>query len=84
MFRWKEIAQAILLQQEKEIPDSLSWEDHCNIISSNPVTACRMFERRVNLFINDVILSAANPIGKVVDYFYRYSSIYINTKYSKL
>ena len=50
---------------------NMTWEDHCNIIMSNPAIAAKMFQQRVHHFINHVILSKANPIGKVVDYYYR-------------
>ncbi|KAJ8043494.1 hypothetical protein HOLleu_10601 [Holothuria leucospilota] len=69
--RWPEIVQAILEQQQRPIPETLSWTDHCKIIASNPVTAARMFEHRVQALIKHVILSPANPIGEVIDYFYR-------------
>ena len=41
------------------------------ILKSNPVTVARIFDRRFHVFLKDVILSDANPIGKVKDYFYR-------------
>lgn len=69
--RWSEIDEAILEQQGKPIPDTIDWETHCKIIASNPVTAARMFEHRVQSFITQVILSPAQPIGHVIDYFYR-------------
>ena len=69
--RWVEIPIAILKQQGKPIPDTLSWTEHCKIISSNPVTACRMFQERVRLFIHDVIMSPSQPIGEIIDFFYR-------------
>ena len=69
--RWPEICETILRQQEKDIPDDMDWETHCRTINSNPVTACRMFENRVQHFIHDVILSPAEPIGHITDYFFR-------------
>ena len=69
--RWPEICEAICKQQGREVPDNMDWTTHCNIINSNPVTACRMFEHRVINFIHAVILSPANPIGHVTDFFYR-------------
>ena len=50
---------------------NMTWDQHCDIIMSNPVAAARIFEERVRIFIKDVILADANPIGKVKDYFYR-------------
>ena len=74
--RWKDIDNAILVSQGKqpmteEQHKNMTWEQHCEIIMSNPVSAARIFEKRVHAFIKDVIMSEANPIGKVQDYFYR-------------
>jgi hypothetical protein len=74
--RWVEIDNAILISQGKdpmtlEQHKNMTWEEHCRIIMSNPATAARMFQQRVYTFISDVILSPANPIGKVEDYYYR-------------
>ena len=74
--RWIEIDNAILVSQGKqpmtvEQHMNMTWEDHCNIIMSNPAAAAKMFQERVYGFVNNVILSPANPIGKVEDYYYR-------------
>ena len=74
--RWKDIDNAILVSQGKppmteEQHKNMTWEQHCEIIMSNPVSAARIFEKRVHTFIKDVIMSEANPVGKVQDYFYR-------------
>ena len=74
--RWKDIDNAILVSQGKppmteEQHKNMTWEQHCEIIMSNPVSAARIFDKRVKTFIKDVIMSDANPIGKVQDYFYR-------------
>ena len=74
--RWIEIDNAILIQQGKtpmtvEEHKNMSWDQHCRIIMSNPVTASRMFEHRVQTFIRDVIQSPAKPIGEVEDFYYR-------------
>ena len=70
--RWPEICEAICKQQCKiQWPDTMDWITHCSTFNSNPVTACGMFEHRVLNFIYSVILSAANPIGHVSDFFYR-------------
>ena len=74
--RWIEIDNAILTSQGKqpmsdEQHKNMTWEQHCDIIMSNPVAAARMFQQRVHTFINDVIMSEANPIGKVQDFYYR-------------
>ncbi|XP_052788850.1 uncharacterized protein LOC128223618 [Mya arenaria] len=69
--RWPEIVTAICTQQGKPVPEDLDWPTYTNIINSNPVTACRMFQNRVLAFITELILSPAQPIGQVSDFFYR-------------
>ena len=72
--RWSEITNAILehfSQMTQEEHESMTWEEHCRIIMENPVIATIMFYNRVKSFIKDVIRSPANPIGKIVDYYYR-------------
>ncbi|XP_053406580.1 uncharacterized protein LOC128559306 [Mercenaria mercenaria] len=69
--RWPEIVTAICTQQGKPVPEDLDWPTYTNIINSNPVTACRMFQNRVLSFITDLILSLVQPIGEVSDFFYR-------------
>ncbi|XP_071958642.1 uncharacterized protein [Antedon mediterranea] len=70
--RWKEIMTTLLSQTgDKRNIDDLEWLDKCNLLKSNPVTVARMFDKRFHTFLKNVILSEANPIGKVTDYFYR-------------
>ncbi|XP_071943751.1 uncharacterized protein [Antedon mediterranea] len=71
-FRWKEIMTTLLSQTgDQRNIDELEWTDKCNLLKSNPVTVARMFDKRFHTFLKRVILSEANPIGKVIDYFYR-------------
>ena len=70
--RWPEVITAIKLQQGTSVQfNDLDWMMKCDILNSNPVTAMRMFDQRVDTFIKKVILANANPIGKVIDFFYR-------------
>jgi hypothetical protein len=74
--RWIEIDNAILKTLGKppmtpEEHQNMTWEQHCDIIMSNPVAAAKMFQERVHTFMKDVIMSEANPIGEVEDYYYR-------------
>ena len=69
--RWPETVAAILRQQNKEVPVSISWDDHYKIIASNPVTAAVMFQKRVKHFFRDAILSPAHPINEIKDFSYR-------------
>ena len=69
---WPEIVTAIKAQQGENVDvTTLSWEEKCNILASNPVTCARIFDHRVKLFLSKVIRSPANPIGEVIDWFYR-------------
>ncbi|KAL6486235.1 hypothetical protein MHYP_G00056270 [Metynnis hypsauchen] len=69
--RWPEVITAIKAQQGETVDFSaLDWSEKCEILRSNPVTAMRMFEKRVEALMN-LIQSPAQPIGEVIDYFYR-------------
>ena len=71
-FRWPEVCETIMKQQgDTRNVDNLDWDEKCKILRSNPVTVARMFEHRFHAFLHGFILSDANPIGKVIDYFYR-------------
>eukprot|EP00105_Crassostrea_gigas_P019969 XP_011438625.1 PREDICTED: uncharacterized protein LOC105336143 [Crassostrea gigas] len=63
--RWTEIMDAICLQQGIEVPKDPDWQQYYNILNSNIVTATRMFDKRLHDFINQVIMSPSNPIGKL-------------------
>ncbi|XP_076849952.1 uncharacterized protein LOC143498932 [Brachyhypopomus gauderio] len=70
--RWPELLQTILKQEGRETStDDLDWSERCALLKTNPVTAARMFEHRFHCFLKDVIMSEAQPIGEIVDYFYR-------------
>jgi len=70
--RWPETIEAIVRNTGHTVDfDSLEWAEKCDILRSDPVTAVRMFDHRVNAFLSKVIRSPANPIGKVVEFFYR-------------
>ncbi len=70
--RWPEVINTLLKQQgDCRSIEELDWNDKCMLLKSNPVTVARIFDRRFHMFLKEVILSEAQPIGKVVDYFYR-------------
>ncbi|KAI4872883.1 hypothetical protein NFI96_009167 [Prochilodus magdalenae] len=70
--RWPELMESILRQEGRDTsPDDLDWSERCGLLKINPVTAARMFDHRFRCFLKDVIMSEAQPIGKIVDYFYR-------------
>ena len=70
--RWPEVIEAIKTQQGEEVNfEELDWATKCEILRSNPVTTMRMFDKRVEALYRDLILSPAQPLGNVVDFFYR-------------
>ncbi|XP_028298421.1 uncharacterized protein LOC114460697 [Gouania willdenowi] len=71
--RWPEVIEAIKAQQGETLGDfsEMDWKAKCDILRSNPVTVMRMFEKRVDALMENLILSPAQPIGEVEDYFYR-------------
>ncbi|XP_074549060.1 uncharacterized protein LOC141807175 [Halichoeres trimaculatus] len=71
--RWPEVIEVIKAQQGQTLGDisALDWKAKCDVLRSNPVTVMRMFEKRVDSLMADLILSPARPIGEVEDYFYR-------------
>ncbi|XP_072564692.1 uncharacterized protein, partial [Paramormyrops kingsleyae] len=70
--RWTELMTAIFKQDGIDASSAeLDWSERCALLKNNPVTAARMFDYRFHCFLKDVIMSEAQPIGKILDYFYR-------------
>ena len=55
---------------EKEL-EHLTWQEKTKLVQKDPVTCSRYFDHRVQEFINTVLKSSCEPIGKLIDYFYR-------------
>ena len=55
---------------EKEL-ENLSWQEKTQLVQKDPVTCSRYFDHRVQEFLNTVLKSSCEPIGKLLDYFYR-------------
>nr|XP_054591539.1 uncharacterized protein LOC129155839 [Nothobranchius furzeri] len=70
--RWPEFMEAFMAIEniQGNIHD-MDWAQKCDLLKNNPVTAARMFDHRFRSFLKDVIMSPAQPIGKIIDYFYR-------------
>ena len=70
--RWPELFQLIARTQGKNINDeqvdALSYTERCAMLNLNPVVVAKHFQYRVETFFTDVLLSTANPIGKIVYY----------------
>ena len=55
---------------DKEL-ENLSWQEKTKLVQKDPVTCSRYFDHRVQEFLNTVLKSSCEPIGKLLDYFYR-------------
>ena len=55
---------------QKEV-DVMTWQEKTKLVQKDPVTCSRYFEHRVQEFLNRILKSDCEPIGKVKDYFYR-------------
>ena len=55
--------------------NSLTWEEKCRLIQSDPVTCARHFDFiryfEFNTFLKDVLMTKLAPLGKIKDWFYR-------------
>ena len=49
----------------------MTWQKKSELIQKDPVTCARNFEHMVQLFVHDFIKSSCQPIGEVIDFFYR-------------
>lgn len=70
--RWPELFQIIARTQGRNMSneevDALSYNDRCSMLNLNPVVVAKHFQYRVETFFTEVLLSNANPIGKIVYY----------------
>ena len=70
--RWPELFQIIAKMQGKKMTneelDALSYNERCQILNTNPVIVAKHFQYRVATFFNEVLVSKANPISKIVYY----------------
>ncbi|XP_064625952.1 uncharacterized protein LOC135486782 [Lineus longissimus] len=71
--RWPEVLHALLLNSSdpKRNIEDLSFQEKSKLLQENPVLAARMFDHRVHVLFHQLLLSKAEPLGKVVDYFWR-------------
>ena len=72
---WPDLIMAILSQKgvnkSSDEIKQMTYEEKCQILRYNPVTAARHFDYKLNCFIKDIIYSSMEPIGKVKHYAYR-------------
>ena len=72
---WPELIKLIAGERGRQLTDDdvklLSWDEKCQILRDNPVTAARQFNYRLDKFFSLFLKSTSNPIGKVTEYFIR-------------
>ena len=74
--RWTDLLKMLaklndgIYYSEKEL-ENLSWQEKTKLFQKDPVTCSRYFDHRVQEFLNTVLKSSCEPIGKLLDYFYR-------------
>ena len=70
--RWPELFQIIAKMQGRsmcnEEVESLSYNEKCQMLNTNPVIVAKHFQYRVETFFTEILLSDTNPIGKIVYY----------------
>lgn len=74
--KWKPLLKSLskfLERTELLLDDAsdFSWQEKCKLIKSDPVTCARYFNFRVQTFLSNVLKHKSQPIGKIVDFFYR-------------
>ena len=69
---WTDL-MGILLKQEGDNsdPGTLTPQRQRQLMLAHPVTVARHFNRRFHLLVSEVICGPGQPIGKVLDYFWR-------------
>ena len=70
--KWPEVIQVIARQYGTSYTEDevlqLSWTMKSMWLRSNPVTAVRMFQYRLDTFVTTFLKSSSKPIGEVVEY----------------
>ena len=74
--RWTDLLRMLArlnddIEYSDEEIENLSWQEKTKLVQKDPVTCSRYFYHRVQEFLNTVLESSCEPIGKVKDYFYR-------------
>ena len=74
--KWSNTMSVIEKQQGRTLSDeeinNLSWEERCDFVRSNPATAARHFDNKVQLFLRYNLLNKQLiTLGNITDYRYR-------------
>ena len=67
--RWTDLLK--MLAKLNDRIENLSWQEKTKLVQKDPVTCSRYFDHRVQEFLNTVLKSSCEPIGKLLYYFYR-------------
>ena len=74
--RWTDLLRMLArlnddIEYSEEEIENLSWQEKTKLVQKDPVTCSRYFDHHVQEFLNTVLKSSCEPIGKVKDFFYR-------------
>ena len=58
-----------VIYTDKDI-EGLTWQEKTKLVQKDPVTCSRYFDHRVQEFLNTILKSKCEPIGKLRDFFY--------------
>ena len=74
--RWNDLLKMLaklndaIEYSDKDV-EALTWQEKTRLVQKDPVTCSRYFDHRVQEFLNTVLKNEIEPIGKVLDFFYR-------------
>ena len=73
--QWPDTIQSIARQYATHLMDidvkNLTFEERTHWLRSNPVTAARQFNYKLDLLLKEVLMSSAKPLGEVLYYVIR-------------
>ena len=74
--RWTDLLKMLAklndgIEYSEEELEHLTWQEKTKLVQKDPVTCSRYFDHRVQEFLNTVLKSSCDPIGKLLDFFYR-------------
>ncbi len=75
--QWYDTLAPLFEQEYGRVPteeevENLPWKEKTKLLRKYPVPPARLFNQKVNSFFTNVLKSPQQPLGKVVDYFYRF------------
>ena len=74
--RWTDLLKMLAklndgIEYSKKELEHLTWQGKTKLVQKDPVTCSRYFDHRVQEFLNTVLKSPCEPIGELLDFFYR-------------